>query len=159
MYKVVFYFLLVFIISGCTNTKKSSGNLTVFRYNESAGVTSLDPAFAKDQANIWVCNQLYNGLVQLDDKLNVKPCIAKSWEISDDGLNYTFHLRNDVYFYDNKVFADGKGRKVVASDFVYSLNRLIDPKVASPGGWVMNDVKRVLVLSSQFPVPSYLYLH
>ena len=61
-------------------------------------ITSLDPAFAKDQRNIWAVNQLYNGLVQLDDSLQVKPSIAKNWDISEDGKVYTFSLRDDCLF-------------------------------------------------------------
>ncbi len=113
----------------------------IFRYNEAAGIMTLDPAFARDQAHIWVCNQLYNGLVQLDDSLNIKPCIAKSWEISNDGLEYTFHLRNDVYFHQDEVF-NGQERKVIAKDFVFSLKRLAAPETASPGSWVMAKVAR-----------------
>jgi len=135
-------FIFIIFIASCTGADKHKGNLKIFHYNESAGITSLDPAFAKDQANIWACNQLFNGLVQLDDNLNVLPCIAKSWKISDDGLTYTFNLRQDVYFHENRAFKDAKGRKVTASDFVYSFNRIVDPKVASPGAWVFSNVKR-----------------
>src|SRR3954470_20534139 len=67
-----------------------------FRYNESGEITSLDPASAKRTENVWAVNQMFNGLVQLDDNLQVVPCIAKSWEISDSGKTYTFHIRNDV---------------------------------------------------------------
>ena len=104
----------------------------VFRYNEAAGIASLDPAFAKDQAMIWADLQLYNGLVQTDKDLNIRPCIAKSWEISPDGREYVFHLRKDVYFHRSEAFRNGR-RRVVAADFVYSLNRLLDEKTASPG--------------------------
>ena len=62
----------------------------VFRYNEYRNVTSLDPAFARNPQNIWPVNQIFNGLVQLDDSLNVIPEIARSWIISSDGLEYTF---------------------------------------------------------------------
>ena len=61
-----------------------------FRYNESAGINSLDPAFSKDQASIWVANQIFDGLVQVDSKLNVIPSIARSWTISEDAKSYTF---------------------------------------------------------------------
>ncbi|WP_316734584.1 ABC transporter substrate-binding protein [Pedobacter aquatilis] len=84
-------------------------------------------------------NQVFNGLVQIDSALQTIPCIAKSWQISDDALTYTFNLRNDVYFHDDAVFKNGKGRKVVARDFAYSFYRLIDPKVASSGGWIFSD--------------------
>jgi len=110
----------------------------VFRYNESNGITSLDPAFARNQAVIWPVNQLFNGLVQLDRQLNVRPCIARCFEVSEDGRVYTFHLRGDVYFHDHPLFEAGRGRKVVASDFCYSFGRITDPLVASPGAWIFN---------------------
>jgi len=139
--KVLIIFLLgLFFFISCSGDKGKDYNKKIFRYNEKAGITSLDPAFAKDQACIWVCNQIYNGLVQLNDKLEVLPCIAKSWNISNDGLLYTFYLRNDVFFHDHSLFSQGKGRKVVASDFEYSLKRIIDPAVASPGAWIFNNV-------------------
>jgi len=115
---------------------------TVFNYNESAGITSLDPAFARNVENIWAVNQLFNGLVQMNDKLQVEPCIAKSWVVSEDGLQYTFYLRTDVYFHDHMLFDHGKGRKVIASDFVHSFFRIIDPIVASPGAWLFEHLDK-----------------
>ena len=93
----------------------------------SSGISSLDPAAARTTENVWAVNQLYNGLVEMDDQLSVQPCIAKSWELSADGLTYTFHLLTHVFFHDNNYFKNGIGRKVVAADFVYSFNRLFDP--------------------------------
>lgn len=118
-------------------------DLKIFKYNESAGVNTLDPAYAKDQAIIWATSQLFNGLVQLDDSLNVKPSIAYDWQIDSSATLYTFFLRKDVYFHEHDAFKIKNGRKVVANDFVYSFGRLNDPKVASPGSWVMNNVKSV----------------
>ncbi|MDP4267893.1 MAG: ABC transporter substrate-binding protein [Bacteroidota bacterium] len=142
-YFILHFYIFVFVIifSSCINREHESSEIkTVFRYNESAGITSLDPAFSKDQANIWAVNQIFNGLLQLDDNLNIKPCIAKKWDISPDGRIYTFHLRNDVFFQDHKLFKNGKGRRVVASDFLYSFRRLLDPKIASPGAWIFNNL-------------------
>ncbi len=114
----------------------------IFHYNESNGIQTLDPAFASGQAVIWPCNQLYNGLVDLDDSLNIVPAIAKNWQISDDGRVYTFFLRNDVQFHQTEFFPfDGK-RTVTAHDFVYSFSRILDPEVASPGAWIFQKVKR-----------------
>ncbi|HVA98315.1 MAG TPA: ABC transporter substrate-binding protein, partial [Bacteroidia bacterium] len=127
MRKNIFYFASIAAISfySCSNTvKKKEAGLTVFRYNEMSGITSLDPAAARNFENIEADNQLYNGLVQMDDSLHVKPCIAKSWEIDENGTEYIFHLRNDVYFQDDSIFPKGIGRKVVASDFVHSFFRL-----------------------------------
>src|SRR5215217_343541 len=115
------------------------GDKKVFNMNLDQNLTSMDPAFARNQNAIWMINQVFNGLVQIDSALNTIPCIAKTWKVSGDGLTYTFALRNDVYFHDHELFPNGKGRKVIASDFVYSFYRLIDPKVASSGGWIFSD--------------------
>ncbi len=128
--------LFLFFLAGCTCNRSAKTKTNVFHLNISAGLTSMDPAFAKDQATMWCDNQVFNGLVQIDENLNVKPCIASSWKISDDGLQYDFILRNDVYFHDDEKFANGKGRKVLAGDFVYSFNRILDTTVASTGSWL-----------------------
>lgn len=110
----------------------------IFHYNEYTGIASLDPAFAKNQSTIWPAHQLFNTLVEIDQNLNIKPSLAKHWKISTDKLIYTFTLRNDVTFHDDECFPSSKGRRMVASDVVYSLNRIIDPKTASPGAWIFN---------------------
>lgn len=133
-----FYYLLFIGLIACGDSKKgeNSGKDQIFHYNQINSISSLDPAFAKSQNNIWAVDHLYNGLVQLDDQLNVKPAIARNWDISADGKSYTFHLRDDVFFHDDAAFPSGKGRNVVAEDFVYSFNRIIDDKIASPGSWI-----------------------
>ncbi len=123
----------VFVLTGCQRHRHEDKQ--IFRYNESAGIATLDPAFAKDQSLIWGCKPLYNGLVQLDTALRVEPCIAKSWSISADGLTYRFTLRDDVMFH------EPASRRVTAEDFVYSFGRITDPTVASPGAWIFSDVE------------------
>lgn len=130
--------VLLIALQSCQHNNRNADK-QIFKYNESAGIASLDPAFAKDQAMIWATSQLFNGLIQLDSNLNVRPCIAHSWDISNDGKIYTFHLRNDVYFHTSPYFDDST-RNVVAADFVYSFNRILDSKVASPGRWIFNEV-------------------
>jgi len=136
------FLLCLLILPSCNSEKKGkeeSSSLKIFRYNQDTSVGSLDPAFAKDRGSTWICNQLYNSLVQVDEGLHVKPSIAKSWEASSDGLKYVFTLRDDVYFHDDDCFPNGKGRKVTAQDVVYSFNRLLDGKIASPGAWLFRD--------------------
>lgn len=128
---LLFPFLLLALWGGCGGPKVAEDKRTVFNYNEMAGVSSLDPATANNLEDIWPVNQLFNGLVQMNDSLHVIPCIAKRWYVSDDGLTYTFILRNDVFFHDNACFENGKGRKVVAKDVVFSFNRLYDAKTSS----------------------------
>lgn len=140
MNRLLSFFAIFFIFHLCSCTSNtSSSKKTVFNINLDEGLSSLDPAFSRNQNAIWMNNELYNGLVQIDDSLKTVPCIAKSWEISPDGIIYTFHLRNDVYFHDDPLFKNGKGRKAVAADFVYSFGRLVDTKVASSGSWIFSD--------------------
>ncbi|MFT7592285.1 MAG: ABC-type oligopeptide transport system substrate-binding subunit, partial [bacterium] len=68
------------LLISCNSSNKQEGK-TVFRYNSENGITSLDPAFASSQDNIWAVNQLFNGLVQLNDLLVPMPSIANSWNI------------------------------------------------------------------------------
>lgn len=141
LYNYLIISFLAFVLCSCTSENRNAGK-KVFRYNEAANINSLDPAFAKDQAMIWVDVQLYNGLVQMDNELNIRPSIAKSWEVSNDGLEYTFHLRDDVYFHPHQLFKNGK-RRVVAEDFVYSLNRIVDTKTMSPGAVFFENVEQI----------------
>jgi peptide/nickel transport system substrate-binding protein len=137
---IVLFLCLAALICSCSPSSKINEN-TIFRYNEYRNITSLDPAFARNPQNIWPINQLFNGLVQLDKNLSVQPEIASTWTVSSDGLLYTFFLKKDVYFHTSPLFGEKQTRTVVASDFVYSFDRLKDPKVASPGGWVLQQVK------------------
>ncbi len=158
------FFILIFFFVSC-GKEYSNENLTIFKYNESAGINTLDPVFAKDQATIWATNQLFNGLVQLDSDLNVKPSIAKSWSVSSNALNYIFNLRDDVFFHNHELFQDGVGRKVLASDFEYSFNRLVDQDLAAPGAWVLGNVESFSALNDSVfsiqlikPFPAFLSL-
>ena len=151
--------------NACTKPPSRFDDSQVFRYNEHSNILSLDPAFARDISDIWAVNQLFNGLVQLDDQLNIQSDIAQSWEISEDGKSYTFNLRDDVYFHKHILFGNDSTRVVNASDFEYSFNRLVDSKVASPGGWTMQNVesfnavnKSTFVIQLKKPFPPFLGL-
>ena len=130
---VIFFFILLF---ACTQRKEEEKQ--VFRYNQPEGLVTLDPAFAKSQPVIWATHQIYNTLVEIDKDLHIVPSIASGWEVKDEGRTYIFHLKDSIYFHDNPAFADGKGRKLKAADIVYSLERIIDRSVASPGAWIFN---------------------
>jgi len=118
IYSIYNFALLIPIlfVYSCTNNTEIDSKL-VFRYNEHKNINSLDPAFAKDVANIWAVNQLFNGLVEMDEQLRVIPSIAKSWRISNDGLTYSFILNNNIKFHKHSMLTN---RNVTADDFVYS---------------------------------------
>ncbi len=127
---------LLFFYTACNNHRHPDKK--IFHYNEQSGIASLDPAFCKSQAVMWAVHQLYNTLVEVDSNMQTAPSLAKSWSMSADSRTLTFILRNDVYFTDDPCFAGGKGRRLVAADVVYSLRRIMDKSVASPGAWIFN---------------------
>ena len=133
-------FALSCFLLSCSSPTTS--NKSIFRYNEAVGIQSLDPAYASGQAATWVCNMLYNGLVELDDSLHITPMIAKHWTISPDGRTYSFYLRDDVYFQNSANFVWETPRKVTAADFVYSFKRIVSQEVASPGAWIFQKVAK-----------------
>ena len=84
---------------------------------------TLDPAYSTDIYSITLIQQIFDGLVQFDQNLNVVPALATSWTVSRDKLTYTFTLRGGARFHN--------GRLVTADDFVYSFTRILDPKEES----------------------------
>src|SRR5690606_34759903 len=126
-----FALLLSMTFISCNQQKDNTDNNLVFRYNESANIQTLDPAFARNQAIIWPCEQLINGLILLNDSLSPKPDIAKGWTISKDGLVYTFTSCDDGYFHKHANFGTDSRRVVVAEDFVYSFDRWLSEQLAS----------------------------
>jgi ABC-type transport system substrate-binding protein len=87
-------------------------------------INSLDPAKASDAQGFTIVNLLYGGLVRLNADLLVEPDLAESWTVSDDGLTYTFTLRDGIAFSD--------GTPITSADVVWSLNHALDP---ATGGW------------------------
>lgn len=85
----------------------------------------LFPMEIVDMSSARIAQQIHEGLVKFDaEDLSVIPAVAKDWKKSSDELVYTFDLREDVYFHDDECFADGKGRQVTSSDFIYSFELL-----------------------------------
>lgn len=87
---------------------------------------SLDPAKAVGLPEIQVIRDLFEGLVNQDEKGNIVPGVATHWQSNDNKI-WTFSLRNDAKWSD--------GTPVTAQDFVYSWQRLVDPKTTSPFAW------------------------
>jgi oligopeptide transport system substrate-binding protein len=85
---------------------------------------TLDPALATDVSSARYILEIFGGLVTIDKQLNIVGDIAERWDISDDGLTYTFFLRRDAFFHD--------GRRVTAEDFKYSMERAANQRTGSP---------------------------
>ena len=136
--RLILSVLLILILSCSKKLKLNENN--IFRYNEHSNISSLDPAYSSTLRNIWPVNQLYNGLVQLDDSLNIRPDLASKWVISKDGITYDFFIKKNIYFHKSNVFGKDSTRTVNAQDFEYSFKRLKDSQLGSPGSWVLNNV-------------------
>lgn len=136
--------MTLLLVSGCTTGKggdagtgtaggtsgantfgssKAAGNM--LRYPLTTDPTTLDPAVVRDGTTIDLLQQVYEGLVKWDDKNNIAPGLAEKWDVSPDGVTYTFHLRHGVKFHKN-------GREVTAHDFKYSIERACNPDTNSP---------------------------
>jgi ABC-type oligopeptide transport system substrate-binding subunit len=94
---------------------------------------TIDPNLAKSKASIDLINQIFVGLTKFESDLSVSPCIAENWKISDDGIVYTFKIRDDAYW--------TNGDNVTANDFVYSWKRLLAPETNSPFAYLFFDIK------------------
>jgi peptide/nickel transport system substrate-binding protein len=135
---LITFFPLLFLLWSCgVEQSKKEDQKAIFQYNQAEGLTSLDPAFASSQANIWATTQLFDGLVELDENLEIKPCLATSWEVSDSGKTYTFYLRKGVMFHDTP---DHQAYEMTSKDVVYSFKRIIDTTaLTSRGIWIFKD--------------------
>jgi oligopeptide transport system substrate-binding protein len=99
----------------------------VFRMNELEDFKSLYPLAITEVVSHRIANQVYEGLVKLDQNdLTIVPGIAYKWEHNDDLTKWTFHLRNNAKFHNDPCFADGKGRAVKAADVKFCLDKLCE---------------------------------
>lgn len=98
-------------------------------------VMSLDPQQATDGTSFEVMANYTDGLTQMDDSGAAIAAVAESWETSDDGLTWTFHLRKDAKW--------SNGTPVTAKDFVFGWQRAVDPDVASEYAYMLSDIGQV----------------
>ncbi len=108
-------------------------------------INTLDPALAADTTSQYVCGAFYDTLLQYryaEGEYLLEPCMLTSMpEVSADGTAYTCTLRDDLYFQDGDVFADEdkSARKITARDIAFSILRLADTRLRSPGFWLIRD--------------------
>ncbi|CAG5080356.1 ABC transporter substrate-binding protein [Parvicella tangerina] len=134
--------LILLFFAGCgSKTDEVENNGMLFRYNEPAGLKTLDPAKVVRFEDFIAVGNLFNGLVTLDKDMVVQPDLADYWTVSQDGTEYTFYLRKGVVFHDSKYFKEGT-RVLDAYDVVYSYLRIMDPEFGSPGKYVFANVDR-----------------
>ncbi len=141
--KYVFLVLLVVGITACGGGHEQTGKFQpakggkfyggVFRNNENGELNSLDPVRINDATSSHIAEQIYDHLLSFDANLELKPDLAERFEISPDGLVYTYYLRQGVMFHDNACFPSGKGREMTAEDVKYSFTRVCDARTQTKG--------------------------
>jgi oligopeptide transport system substrate-binding protein len=118
-----------------TTTAAASGSNYLNIMSE-VEVESLDPQVATDGTSFEVIADYTDGLMQMDAEGGAIPAIAESYEVSEDGTTYTFHLREDAYW--------SNGDPVTADDFVFGWQRAVDPAIASEYSYMLSDIGQVV---------------
>lgn len=116
--------------SGKSDSDSADGK--VFRYAVNTLPTTLDPTKGQSIGDNEIQHAVTEGLTR-NTAGDVKPGIAESWDESEDGLTYTFHLRKDAKWSD--------GEPITAADFEYSWKRLVNPETASPYAFIGDCLK------------------
>ena len=126
-------FLMIFVFSivnlaACSDNSESSGK--VLKVAKDVELASMDQHIATDGLSFEVIAATIEGLYTVDADGNAVPAIAESYDLSEDGLTYTFHLRKEAKW--------SNGDPVTANDFVYAWQRLVDPNTASEYAFIMD---------------------
>lgn len=123
--------VLSLFLSGCgqSNSTKDSAK-KYLRLAKDVELATMDQHIATDELSFETISATIEGLYTLDKDGNIIPAIALSEEVSDDGLTYTFKLRENAKW--------SNGEPVTANDFVFSWRRLVDPKTASEYNFIMD---------------------
>ncbi len=112
------------LISSC---KKNDGRGYIFKYDIAANPVTLDPQTATDSASYEIIANMFEGLLRVDNEGNLQSAAAESYAVSEDGLTYTFDLRDNIYWYDGDEFE----APCTAHDFVFAFQRLFRPSTKS----------------------------
>lgn len=129
-------------LAGCT--KSGDENDTTINISVQANVKGLDPIHVSDSYTHEVASQIYETLYHyhyLKRPLVLEPALAETMpEVSKDGLTFTFKIKKGIKFQDDVCFKSngGKGRELVAEDFIYAWRRLADPAKVSDGFWIFD---------------------
>ncbi len=134
-------FLSAFLVVSCT--QKIDDKDTTLNFPLSANVKGLDPVGLTDVYSNYVVSQIFEPLFDyhyLKRPLQLKPLLAAEMPtVSKDGLTHTIKIKPGVKFQDSEAFPDGKGRELVAEDFIYSWKRIADPANQSENFWIFDN--------------------
>ena len=121
--------------SGENTSGGANGEKVMVNYGVDVELTTMDVHAVTDGTSYTIIENTMEGLTQFDKDSNIIPAIAESWDISDDGLVYTFHIRKDAKW--------SNGDPVTANDFVYSWKRLVDSETGSENQFLIADTSGI----------------
>ena len=125
---------------GTNAAEQTASGEKIFRYSIKADAATIDPNKTNSVDDATVCYHLYDGLYR-NVLGNLQPATATSYEVSEDGLTYTFHLREDTKWSD--------GQTVTAKDYEYGMKRLVDPAAACPSSYLGAVLKNGAAVSAE----------
>lgn len=125
------FLVLSVVMTGCGQNSASSGSGNTINCVFPSDPESFDSSKVAEATANTVIQETQEGLVRLGDK-KIEPAGATKWEASEDGLTWTFHLRDYTY---------SDGVKVKAQDYVYAVRRMFDPAIACPSAGIFYSIK------------------
>lgn len=145
--RTAFIFLLLFLAVIFPSCREDDGSGHIFKMNIVNNPRNLDPQLAQDKESLIIIENMLEGLVRVLPEGGIVPAAAESFDMSEDGLTYTFYLKQGQEWESLAEFSE----PVTAADFVYAFHRLFDPEIGSPygkdylcvknGGAVLNGTK------------------
>lgn len=146
-FKVLFILALI-LLSACETDEKRNESLDrpiggvvyggVFKFMSKEKIQNLFPAATLDIYSSRITTQIFEGLVKIDPlTMDVVPSLADSMAVSEDGTEYTFRIRENVYFTDDECFEGGKGRGLSADDFKYALEFACSKHILNEYSWLL----------------------
>ena len=117
----------LFAAISCKGSESSTSRHTLIDSRDTYDPRSLDPALSTDVPTGRAVGYVFDGLVRFTPDAQVVPGLARSWDVSTDGMTYTFHLRTGVKFHDGRPF---RARNVIST-----FQRVLDPKTKGGRGW------------------------
>ncbi|MFA9376138.1 MAG: peptide ABC transporter substrate-binding protein [Lachnotalea sp.] len=127
------------VTSSTDSTVSTATGSKIIRYSVADEPPTLDPQLVNSMYGATLDFHLFEGLMRNNDG-TVEPACAETYELSDDGLVYTFHLRQGLVWSDGVV--------LTANDFVYGIQRLVNPATASPSSFMGMIVKNAAAVNS-----------
>lgn len=147
--RTAFIFLFIFLVTLMPSCKEDDGSGHIFKMNIENNPKNLDPQLAEDKESLIIIENMLEGLVRVLPEGGIVPAAAESFDMSEDGLTYTFYLKQGQEWESLAEFSE----PVTAADFVYAFHRLFDPAIGSPygkdyvciknGGAVLNGTKNL----------------